>query len=128
MLNKGWGNKLVMSNKGWGNKLEVELPVEIKRCCVTDKWKDAITPTFAVCAGSEEKGQEGRMVGGRIYGEKNARRREKEFSRLVHSQSQKPPKWQKWATKSNRVSRRLCFSSFLVPRVCVHWPCVRGGR
>ena len=64
--------------------------MEIKRSCATDKW--VITPTLDVCAGSEGKGQEGRMVG---CDEKNARRRELEFSCLVDSQSEKSPQWQK---------------------------------
>ena len=47
-----------------------------------------------------------------------------EFSRLVHSQSQKSQKWQDKATKSNWVFRRLLFPPFLVLRMCLPWPCV----
>ena len=49
-------------------------------------------------AGSKEIGQD--VVGCGMYGEKNARNMKMEFSRMVHNQSQKPPKWQNYATKS----------------------------
>lgn len=48
-----------MSDKDCRDKLEGELPVEIKRCCVTGNWEGVIC-----CARARrEKFRKGRMVG-----------------------------------------------------------------